>query len=418
MGNKAMPGKEIENSAQARTNPVYLTAKTAVYLMADAGIADADKIAGKLELHSIDLGIDKEMMLGNELVVEAKYRTMCSLIEGTGIQTNVDLPCGYTPKALYLTDRGLRFVGLDLPIVAQELEPILLSLAAHPELIQIHGVDATNLESLEEALKGITGPVCISTEGMMMYFTESETSAVISNIASLLEKFGGCWLTPDPEFIVQFFLTFKSVLGEQALRKLMATKNVATGQSDVGNLTNSFIVRTADLQASSETALAFLRKHGLKAERINLAANMPELKAYRKLTSEQISAFKEAMAKCHYWKITLAADRKEQAKKQETQPFGMNYSVRDHLFRVSLRGRMDTITAPELLKVWEAEKTGHELCGIEIDCSELQYVSSAGLRVLLMMYNSLENTEHFRMTGVSDEVREILKTTVFDRFLP
>ena len=199
----------------------------------------------------------------------------------------------------------------------------------------------------------------------MMYFTESEASAVISNIASLLEKFGGCWITPDPEFMVQFFLTFKSVLGEHALRKLTATRNVATGQSDVGDLTNSFIVRTTDVQATSETALAFLQKHGLKAERINLATNMPELKACRKLTSGQIAAFKEAMAKCHYWKITLAADRKEQAKKQETQPFGMDHSVRGDLFRVSLRGRMDTITAPELLKVWEAEQTGHELRGIE-----------------------------------------------------
>ena len=57
-----------------------------------------------------------------------------------------------------------------------EVGPVLLSLAAHTELIQISGVDAANPESLENALRGVTGPICISTEGMMMYFTETEAS--------------------------------------------------------------------------------------------------------------------------------------------------------------------------------------------------------------------------------------------------
>jgi anti-anti-sigma regulatory factor len=34
-----------------------------------------------------------------------------------------------------------------------------------------------------------------------------------------------------------------------------------------------------------------------------------------------------------------------------------------------------------------------------------------------MMYKSLENGDNFRMTGVTDAVREILVTTGFDQFL-
>ena len=410
--------KKIELSAQARTNPIFLTGKTAVCLMADAGIPDADSIVSKLDLQSGDFGMsDPDMMLGNELVVEAKYRTMCQLIEDTGIHTNVDLPCGYTPKAIHMSNKGLRFIGLDLPIVAAEVGPVLLSLAAHPEMIQISGVDATNLESLENALRGVTGPLCISTEGMMMYFTETEVSSVLSNIRSLLEQFGGCWITPDPEFMVQFFLTFRSVLGEKAIQKLGASRDTARGQSDVLNLENSFIVRPDDMEGTSAAALNLLKRHGLKAEQMNLGANMPELTAYRKLKPEQISAFKEAMAYCHYWKITLDADRAQQTGKQDSLPFGMDARLEDHLFQVSLRGRMDTITAPELLKAWEEEKANHEITAIAIDCSDLQYVSSAGLRVLLMMYKSLENKDNFRMTNVTDTVCEILEMTGFDQFL-
>lgn len=408
--------KEIDY--RAIVNPVYLTAKTAVCLMADAGIPGAEEIVRKLNVNSADLGMtDAEMMLGNELVVEAKFRTMCRLIEETGIQTNVDLPCGYTPKALHMTEKGLRFVGMDLPIVAQEIAPILLSLTSHPERIQIHGVDATNLESLTAELNSVDGPICISTEGMMMYFTESEASAVVSNIRHLLEQHGGCWITPDPEFMLQFFLTFQSVLGEKAIRKLEESRKAATGQSDVINLTNSFIVRPADIKGSMERSLAFLHQHNLKAERINLAENMPELSTYRKLTLEQVAAFKSAMGKCFYWKITLDEERKQKESKQETQPFGMDYTMKDKVFSVSLRGRIDTITAPELLRAWETEKSDHEITAIEIDCSGLSYISSAGLRVLLMMYKSLEDKSRFKMTGVREEVREILETTGFDQFL-
>jgi anti-anti-sigma factor len=47
----------------------------------------------------------------------------------------------------------------------------------------------------------------------------------------------------------------------------------------------------------------------------------------------------------------------------------------------------------------------------------MAYVSSAGLRVLLMMYKSLENKNQFKITGVNDAVREIIETTGFDQFL-
>ena len=47
----------------------------------------------------------------------------------------------------------------------------------------------------------------------------------------------------------------------------------------------------------------------------------------------------------------------------------------------------------------------------------MAYISSAGLRVLLMMYKALPDKEHFEMTGVNSEVREILETTGFDQFL-
>ena len=54
---------------------------------------------------------------------------------------------------------------------------------------------------------------------------------------------------------------------------------------------------------------------------------------------------------------------------------------------------------------------------VRLDCAGLDYISSAGLRVLLMMYKSLDDKSGFHMAGVNDAVREILETTGFDQFL-
>ena len=49
--------------------------------------------------------------------------------------------------------------------------------------------------------------------------------------------------------------------------------------------------------------------------------------------------------------------------------------------------------------------------------ANMAFVSSAGLRVFLMMYKSLDNDDNFKMNGVNDEVREIMEKTGFDQFL-
>ena len=410
-----MKTHSVDYSAQARTNPVFMTAKTAVCLMAQAGIPDAEDIVRRLGLGSapeLSGMTDAGTILVNELVVEAKYRAMCRLIEASGYRINVDLPCGYTPKALHLTEKGLRFIGLDLPIVAGEAGPILSALAAHPERMRFEGVDATNLDTLEAALREVREPICLTTEGMMMYFTESEVSTVIANVRSLLETHGGCWITPDPEYILQFALTFRAVLGEDALQKLMASRDAAAGQSDAGSLTNAFIVNPMDIEASVERVTALLAAHGLKARHVNLAEHMPELTAYRALTAAQIEAFRTAMGKCHYWVITPDERWKRCDTPRESSPFSLSCGIVNGVFRVSLQGRMDTITAPDLLKAWEAEKDANTIDSVEIDCSRLQYISSAGLRVLLIMHKACRGGVKLR--GANALVREILEQTGFD----
>ena len=373
---------ETDYNAQAKANPVFMTAKTAIYFMNQAGLTDSSKIVDALKLDGkIFQGADSNTLIGNALVVEAKYRTMCRLIENSGCHTCVDLPCGYTPKALHLTEKGFRFIGLDLPIVVQEFEPIIKSLAANKNFMTFHGVDATNYASLETALADVDEPICITTEGMMMYFDENEVNAVIENIRALLEVHGGCWITPDPEFKLQFILSFRSIFGDGALEKLMnVSGNAAMKQSDVSNLSNSFIIDTTNITASLKTTENLLKSHGLKFERVNVAENMPELNIYDKLTTEQIFNFKDAMRRCNCWIITPDSQNKFAMKK--SSPFDMTCKFDSGTLFIKLRGRIDSLSAPQILTAWENEKSTNVIDAVKIDYSDVEFISSAGSRVL------------------------------------
>ena len=127
------------------------------------------------------------------------------------------------------------------------------------------------------------------------------------------------------------------------------------------------------------------------------------------------------MKHVNIWKVTVDPDYSEKMDDKETIedlmniPFEVRSEIRDSVFNVSISGRMDTITAPELLK--QFQDAGEGIKGIKVDVSRMSYVSSAGLRVLMIMYKSLEDKDRFEMTGASDSVREILETTGFDQFL-
>ena len=75
---------------------------------------------------------------------------------------------------------------------------------------------------------------------------------------------------------------------------------------------------------------------------------------------------------------------------------------------------MDTITAPQLL---EQFKKAEGVKAIELHIEKMSYISSAGLRVLLIMYKTLDDKARFKLIGTNDSVKEIMEVTGFDQIL-
>ena len=92
-------------------------------------------------------------------------------------------------------------------------------------------------------------------------------------------------------------------------------------------------------------------------------------------------------------------------------------SYQDGMPVIELRGRLDAVTSESFLGTIldKIEKTQEDLI---LDCRELEFVSSAGLRVFLTAQKALQAKGcQLRLTNVADVIMKILVMTGFDKFL-
>ncbi len=78
---------------------------------------------------------------------------------------------------------------------------------------------------------------------------------------------------------------------------------------------------------------------------------------------------------------------------------------------IAPKGNIDYVTAPELDEA--VSKVGDDVMTIELDMSEVPYISSAGLRVILNADEIMQDRNGIKLTGVNNDVRAILEMTGF-----
>ena len=94
----------------------------------------------------------------------------------------------------------------------------------------------------------------------------------------------------------------------------------------------------------------------------------------------------------------------------------INKTLENEKVIFSLDGRLDTTTAPQLQEI--LIPTFDETKHIELDFAQLAYVSSAGLRVLLMgLKTAKAKGASMTISHVSQEIMEVLEMTGFSDML-
>ena len=78
---------------------------------------------------------------------------------------------------------------------------------------------------------------------------------------------------------------------------------------------------------------------------------------------------------------------------------------------LQISGRLDTTTAPELEAAVNA--LPDDVNALTLDMTEVTYISSAGLRVLLGAQKKMNKIGSMKLTGVCEAVMDVLEITGF-----
>jgi anti-anti-sigma factor len=239
----------------------------------------------------------------------------------------------------------------------------------------------------------------------------------------LLAKKGGCWLSADVETMAYYRAGIGAFAEskEEAQQMINAFLAAFSTQSDSDIMGNDVIERKDKNASGLSGGFDFddmekvYNSYGLQVERIPYYRDDLELKMFSKLTPEQIAKLKTLIRQVHIWKLTsdpnVSIDDSKQSLYEEGDFTSTFFNASGRL-QIKLCGRVDSITAPAFLKAWEDEVSKGKVDSVVIDCANLNYISSAGLRVLMIIKKALPENELI-LHNVNEPIMDILDTTGF-----
>ena len=408
---------------RSMVNPTYLTAKSTLYMLAGAGNEDAKSVIAalgaqdelvqnrqkqngqKLPMPESDV---KALMAGTSLAVEARYEALSRYMRREGCKALMDIACGYTPRSLYCDKAGIDYVGVDVPVVAEELLGFASKVGvgtAHPAYV---GGDATNAASLLAAADLLGGELLISCEGLTQYLSADEFEQLIGGIREILIQHGGAWVTSDFGVDYEAFAT-ANMASPDAVKLYNAARRQATSASNIYNEGVAYW--------DAEKKQAFLEAHGMIVEKLPFWAEDVRLNLLEGMPEAWKDNIRRLLKSSSLWRMTVDPNYERKPVIQgakEVDNLRISYASQDDTLLCAVSGRVDTISAPALLEVFENHYDG--ISRVRIDAGKLEYISSAGLRVLLMAIKKLGEGS-VTVTNASEPVKEIFETTGFDQMI-
>lgn len=400
---------------RSMVNPTYLTAKSTVFMLAGAGNEDAKKMIAKMGMQDgLTKGDGKQspfsetdvkaLFSGVTLAIEARYASLSRILMSKKWGGLLDIACGYTPRGIFCNKAGISYRGLDVPVVAEEMQ----AFADEEGLGKIYfGGDATNAASLSQAADQMSGELLVSCEGLLQYLSEDEFEQLIIGIRQMLKNHGGIWVSSDMGVDYEAFATV-NMSSPEAKAMYEASRKKTTGDADIYNDGISLWEK--------DRIRAFLESHGMKVEELPFYHGDEELVILSSVPEVWKEGFLGILESSKVWKMTLDENYVEKEKitgAKQVDNLEINYEAGDRL-KCTVKGRIDTISAPALMEVFD--KNFENVKSITVLADELEYISSAGLRVLMIAVKKLGEGS-VKVIGANEAVKEIFETTGFDQMI-
>lgn len=143
---------------------------------------------------------------------ESRYKMTDQVIRENGFEQILELAGGLSPRGIIMLrddhDRSACYVELDLPDKADLKAKVLEAIHEPPTLVFpsviLEKGNVADETDFERACRHFDGrSVAVICEGLLRYMSWPDKHALASNVARLLQRSGGVWVTPDIELLDQ-----------------------------------------------------------------------------------------------------------------------------------------------------------------------------------------------------------------------
>jgi len=234
-----------------------------------------------------------------------------------------------------------------------------------------------------------------------MYFTQPELEEVFSNIHRLLEDHGGSWVIADRAMTQCGDDIAAAALGNEP--QLVGLYKAITARA-AGTVSDFELYNNVFFDDDEEKLKTFVKDMGFELQLVPVYDHMPDQFGSLRMAPEVEDGVREVFKELFYWELTVA--RAGEVREHHGTSFSADAAIVGSLLRFTLTGRLDTLTAPDLLELYQGiDPQSYER--IEVDLRGLEYVSSAGVRVLTIMAKGLKDMSGFHITNAQSTVYEV-----------
>jgi O-methyltransferase involved in polyketide biosynthesis len=190
---------------------ISLTARLAAYMRLFTDIPYATDIAEIIRARSaFEAFLRNHDLTPEDLhfyapIFEARYKSIGVMIRRTNARQVLEIGAGLSPRGFELSSESRTYyVETDLEEIVGEKRALLAELQRRHRLparnnlrqVAANALDRGQLQAAANYFKP-SQRLLVVHEGLLQYFSASETETVARNIHELLGQFGGVWITPD-----------------------------------------------------------------------------------------------------------------------------------------------------------------------------------------------------------------------------
>ena len=163
---------------------------------------------------------------------------------------------------------------------------------------------------------------------------------------------------------------------------------------------------------------AFIEARGFKVETLPFYHADENLSMLQAIPESWQEKYLDLLKNACVWKMTLDPNYTQKAPvsgAEKIENLTVDYKTNGGALEMTVSGRIDTISAPAILKVFD--ECGDGISSVKVKAQELEYISSAGLRTMMIMVKKL-GQGNVTVEGASDDIKEIFTVTGFDGIIP